>query len=528
MKRSISISGLLFASISAIIGSGWLFSAFYASTLAGPASLLSWLIGGFFILIIAFVFAEICSMLPVTGSSARIPQYTHGTLVSYLFAWMTWLACVAFTAAEVQAVVQYADFYIPALTNGTTGQLTVHGYFAATVLMMIVSFINVYSIRWLIRCNSSLTVLKLAIPSIIVVTILLSRFSVAQTIHAGGSDFMPMGMEGVLTAIASGGIVFAFNGFKQAAEMAGEAKNPGVSIPLAIVGSVSICMVLFLLIQIAFLNSVEASNLTNGWGHLALLHNSIPLASIIASDHASMLLPILYVAAVIAPFAAGLMYCSGAARSLYGMSKSGYLPTLFQKLTPQGNPYLAISVNFGLGMCLFAPLPGWQTMMNFLTSMLAISYAAGPLCMAALRRQVPKQYRPIRLPFGYAWSFIAFYMCTLLAYWNGWSILSIAGFAILAGFVILFVYRRFSKKLHIRLNMRESIWVWPYFVGLLLISYLGNFGGGAGVLSFKICMVLLLFLCAFVFYLAVKFCLPSQETQHYIHALHLDHTKARA
>ncbi len=55
MRGRISTIGLLFASISAILGSGWLFSAYYTSTYAGPASILSWVIGGILVMIIAFV-----------------------------------------------------------------------------------------------------------------------------------------------------------------------------------------------------------------------------------------------------------------------------------------------------------------------------------------------------------------------------------------------------------------------------------------------------------------------------------------
>ena len=53
MKRSISSTALLFMSVSAILGSGWLFSAYYSAQYAGPAVLLSWLIGGFIIVVIA-------------------------------------------------------------------------------------------------------------------------------------------------------------------------------------------------------------------------------------------------------------------------------------------------------------------------------------------------------------------------------------------------------------------------------------------------------------------------------------------
>ena len=84
--------GLLFMSMSAILGSGWLFASSYANTLAGPSSLVAWCVGGLLVIIIAFVFAEICTMIPVVGASSRIPHYTHGTLTSYAFAWIIWLS----------------------------------------------------------------------------------------------------------------------------------------------------------------------------------------------------------------------------------------------------------------------------------------------------------------------------------------------------------------------------------------------------------------------------------------------------
>ena len=83
-KRSISSISLLFASISAILGSGWLFAAYYTAQLAGPGAFLAWILGGVAVIIIAYTYAEISAMIPVTGSTARIPRYTHGTIVSFV------------------------------------------------------------------------------------------------------------------------------------------------------------------------------------------------------------------------------------------------------------------------------------------------------------------------------------------------------------------------------------------------------------------------------------------------------------
>src|SRR3989338_8159040 len=116
MKRSVSTLTLLFTSVSAILCSGWLFSAYYASTIAGPSALLGWIIAGLCIIFIAFVFAELAAMLPVMGSSTRIPHMTHGTLVGFMYSWVIWLCYAALPPTEVQAIVQYTSFYHPSLT----------------------------------------------------------------------------------------------------------------------------------------------------------------------------------------------------------------------------------------------------------------------------------------------------------------------------------------------------------------------------------------------------------------------------
>lgn len=510
INRSISTFGLLLTSVSAIIGSGWLFSAFYTAKIAGPAASLAWLIGGLFAIIIAFVFAEICSMIPVSGSSVRIPHYTHGSILSFMMAWIIWLSYLALMTTEVQAVLQYISFYITDLVRPDSG-LTHKGYLWAGGLMLIVSAINVYSVRWLIRSNSALTVLKIAIPLLIIFIVFKYYFAPAKVFHPVDSSFMPTGWRGVFSALTTGGIVFAFNGFKQAAELAGEAKNPEKSVSFAIIGSVGICLVLFLLLQITFFSSLTVQNLSADWSHLHLSNQNSPLAAILIQDRLQGLLPVLYTAAIIAPLAAALMYCSSASRSLFGMSKNGYIPQFFQKLTPQGNPYWAIIINFAIGMLFFAPLPGWSAMISFLTSLLAITYCVGPICLLTLRHQAPQFNRPMRLPCGQLWAYVAFVICTLLAYWSGWAILSKLIFVFAAGLVTMLIYHARSPMPNAATQWLASLWLWVYVGGLTLLSYLGG-EGGIAYLSFNAVFVLCLIFCALVMWLAVRFKLSSSET----------------
>src|SRR4051794_2864452 len=77
LRRDIGLVPLLFASVGSIIGSGWLLGALTASTIAGPAAILSWVIGGAAVVLLALVHAELGAAYPVAGGSARFPHYSH-------------------------------------------------------------------------------------------------------------------------------------------------------------------------------------------------------------------------------------------------------------------------------------------------------------------------------------------------------------------------------------------------------------------------------------------------------------------
>ncbi|WP_199911587.1 APC family permease [Dongshaea marina] len=194
-QRTLSAPALLFASVTAILGSGWLFAAYNTAKFAGPAAILSWVIGGFLIMFVAFVFAELTTMLPITGSSTRIPQFTHGTLVGFLFSWIIFLSYVSLAPIEVQGVLQYANYFFPGLLK-IDGGLTLHGYLAAAVLMVLMSALNIYSLRWLIRSNNFLTILKIIIPVFISLVILAYTYQPGKIIHSAHSSFAPWDWRG--------------------------------------------------------------------------------------------------------------------------------------------------------------------------------------------------------------------------------------------------------------------------------------------------------------------------------------------
>ena len=117
LKRDIGKIGLLFTGVGSIIGSGWLFGAFNASVMVGPASLISWGLGAVMMIFVALNYAELGVMFPVAGGVIRFPHFSFGSFASFTSGWITWLSVAATVPIEVMAAVQYASSYLPWLMH---------------------------------------------------------------------------------------------------------------------------------------------------------------------------------------------------------------------------------------------------------------------------------------------------------------------------------------------------------------------------------------------------------------------------
>src|ERR687885_337509 len=143
LRREIGFIGLLWASGGSIIGSGWLFGAQKALIAAGPAAVISWVIGGLAILVLALVHAELGGVYPGSGGSARFPHYAFGGAAGASFGWVSFLQAATVAPIEVSAVINYATHY--SFANGWLNKdqtLTASGLVVAVVLMAIISSVN--------------------------------------------------------------------------------------------------------------------------------------------------------------------------------------------------------------------------------------------------------------------------------------------------------------------------------------------------------------------------------------------------
>jgi amino acid transporter len=478
LNRRFSPAHLLMLSINGMLGSAWLFAPLYAAKIAGAASIVAWLIGGAATAVIALTFAELSVLVPVAGGTAQIPQLSHGALTSFILGWLAWISALTMAPIEVQAVLQYASTYFPSLIHIVNGipELTGIGLGWATVLMLGLCIVNIASFNGLVRFNFILFLFKTVVIVLAVATLTSTSFHTSNFSDMSNA-FSPTGWKAILSAVAMGGIAFAFTGFKHGVELAGEAKNTQLAIPLAIVGSVVVCLLLYLGLQVAFIGALDPAHLVNGWANVSFTGDVGPFAGLAATLGLVWLLKILYFDAAVSPLGAGLIYVTSTARILYAMGQIGYFPKILTKVNQQKFPVVAIMVNFVIGMFLFLPLPGWQSMVGFLVSGMVLSYAMGPIALLVLRRDLPNQKRAFKLPCANFMCLLAFYFCNLISYWTGWETIYKLAIALAIGFTC-FIIAALRGKLKTRnLGLRSAIWIIPYLAGLVLISYLGAFGG---------------------------------------------------
>ena len=517
MQRVINKVSLLFVSVSAMIGAGYLMGMFYAAQLAGPAAIFSWILGGVMIIIVSLTFSELSAMLPLAGGIARFPQFSHGALVSYMMTWLAWIAYALITPVEVQTLLQYIGPYFPQLIEQHLRggiSLSPSGYAIAGLLLVIMSFLNIYGIRLVTKFNNVLVVLKLLLPIIVIITLLSVTFhSTNFTAHGG---FMPYGIKGIFTSLPMAGVIFAFFGFRLSVELGGEVKNPQVALPLALIGSLVICVILYSVLQYVFIAIVPTSALAHGWAHLSFTGDSGPFVGIAAGLGLTWLIVLLYVAAVVSPFGSALMVVTTTARVNYAMSSNGYAPQSMLKLNQKGVPYIAIIINLVVGLILLAPLPGWKQLVGFVIAALVISHSIVPIALVSLRKQVPHVHRPFRLPAGTLISLVAFIILSLVAYWTGWHTIWKMYVIGVIGLILLILYRLTQIGKKPPLHAKHAWWLIPYFVGIGLFSYYGNFGGGKGYLPFGMDMVYVAIFSVVIFFLGTAQRLAPAEAREQI------------
>jgi amino acid transporter len=519
LRRSVGFYGLMFVSLGSIIGSGWLLGALTAAKVAGPASILSWILAAGMLSLLALTYAELGAAYPVAGGSARFPYYSHGPIAGFTAGWAAWLQAVFVAPIEVLAVITYVNsvgwvnqhFNMISAMGDKAGLLNGQGLVVAIILMMLFTTMNLAGAKFLSDSNVIVVLWKTAVPVLAIAVVAWLQFNPAN-FHAGGG-FMPFGFHGVFAAL-TGGVVFALQGFEQAVQLAGEARNPKKDLSRAILTAMAIGAVLYSLLQVVMIGGLNPLHIAKDWSKplgtdpsaygawytLAIAVGAIWLAKVLIID------------AIISPAGTGIVYVAATARLSYALGEEREMPAALATTNKKGVPVVSIIVAAVIGSLALGPFKSWTALVGVVTAATAIMYAFAPVSLAALHKVDGSRPRSYRVPMPKLLLPAAFCSANLIIYWGGFGTTWKLACAIGAGLVLFAVgaWRSGSGAQH---TIRNAFWIAPWFGGQVLIGWLGRYGNGVrNLLPNWVDLAVVIVFSLVIFYWAVSLTLTSERT----------------
>lgn len=482
LKRDVGFWGLMFVSLGCIIGSGWLMGALNAAKLAGPASLITWVLGAIMLSVLALVYSELATTYPVAGGAGRYAGYSLGRISGFFSGWASFLATVFIPPIEVLAAIAYMNsvgwfkhhFNMLQLTGANAGLLNTRGLIVAICMMVLFTAINLAGAKFMSDSNTWAVIWKAAVPLLAIGVIALSSFHLHNfhTQNAGG--FMPHGWNGVFAAL-TGGVVFALEGFEQAVQLAGEAKNPKKDMSRAILVAMGIGALLYTVLEVVFIAGINPLDL-HSWDDPMPKGDYGAYYTLALGIGATWLATILVIDAVISPAGTGIIYVGTSARLTYALSAEKEIPTVFRKVNARGVPYIAILFSAVLGCVAFGPFKSWATMVNVITGATAFMYSFAPLALATLRDRDVNRTRTYQAPMPKVLLPLAFIFTNLIVYWGNWQTTWKLTIFLVVG-LVLFVISGMRHGSIRSEDLRAAAWIPVWLLGTLIISYYGNFKG---------------------------------------------------
>ncbi|MEM3036405.1 MAG: APC family permease [Thermoplasmata archaeon] len=477
-KRDLSLFNLIMLNAMGMIGSGWLFASLYAASYAGPiGAILSWVIAGIIVILMALTFMEVSTAFPLAGGSTPIAEMSHGKLAGFLAGWGAWLSDIMTPPIEAIAMVTYLSFFVKGLVN-KSGTLLPLGYVIAIITLVIILIINLQAVKIFGNITSAIMIWKWAIPALAAITLITLALHPTNFI-AYGSFYQ--GYSGIFGALVLGGIVFSFEGYRAAINMAAEAKHKDY-IWKSVIIAVVLVLTLYIVLQIAFIGAIDwtfAGVTPGNWGALSsstLL--SGPFAEEASAVGLGWLVVILMIDAVISPLGAGISYFAYPARIFQSMAEYGYAPKTFADLHQKKKiPAKALILGFVVGLAFLYEFPGWHLLVGILTSTLVIAYVIGPASINVLRRTAPNVERLFVLKGAKIIAPIAFIFTFLIVYWSTWPLTGEVVAVVLAG-LIMFAYYYHKNGFSVE-DIKSGLWMVVLLIIVAILSYIGpsNYGG---------------------------------------------------
>jgi len=247
------------------------------------------------------------------------------------------------------------------------------------------------------------------------------------------------------------------------------------------VGSVLIALVIYVLLQIAFIGAVSPQSIANGWHSLNF---DSPLAQLALALNLNWLAMLLYLDAFVSPSGTGSIYTATTARMIYAMEKNNTLPKVFGNLHPlYGVPRQAMWLNLAVCFIFLFFFRGWGTLAAVISVAVIISFLTGPISLIALRTHAADVHRPLRLRGMSVIAPFAFICASLVLYWARWPLTGQVILLVVGALPIFFYYQAKNGWTGFYREFQAAIWLIGYLPAMAFISFIGSEAfGGIGIL----------------------------------------------
>jgi len=462
LKRSLNALNMVSMGIGCIIGAGiFVLTGKAAAMHAGPAITLSFVLAGFACALAALCYAELASVLPVSGSAYT---YAYATL-GELFAWaMGWLLILEYGLASATVAVGWSGYVVSFLNDfgihipaqfanpwglalftrdglpmmGSSGQqLTGIFNLPAFIGIILVTILLIIGIKESAKVNNVIVIIKV---SVVLVFIAVGAFYINKL---NWSPYIPaptgkpgeFGFDGILKA--AGVIFFAYIGFEAVSTAAQEAKNPQRDIPIGILGSLCICTILYILVS-AVLTGIVPYTMLNVPDPIAIAVDRIGLG---------WLSFVIKIGAIMGLSSVMLVLVYGQTRIFYMMSLDGLIPRFFSNIHPKFKTPHYNTVFVGAIISIAAALTPLNTLGNLVSMGTLAAFTIVCFSVMYLRKMRPDLHRPFTVPFMPYIPIAGIMACAYLMYGLGWQVFVTLKTYFISGILIYFIYGRYKSKL---------------------------------------------------------------------------------
>jgi len=414
LKRTLGAMDLVLLGIGAIIGTGiFVLTGRAAAGNAGPAVALSFIVAGVASVFAGLCYAEMASMIPVAGSAYTYAYATLGEFIAWIIGWDLILEYLVAAAAVSVGWSGYVGAFVQHLTGKPLPQKwsqspitwaadhssTMGGHFVATgdyinlpatLIVLAVTVILVVGIRESARFNAVIVFVKLAVVLAFV------AFGVKFISPENWHPFIPknegtfgrFGISGIFQGATM--VFFSYIGFDAVSTAAQETRNPQRDVPIGILGSLSVCTVLYIAVSMVLTGLVPYTQLN-------VPH---PIAVGIAVTGIGWLETAVEVGAIAGLTSVMLVMLMGQPRIFFSMAVDGLFPQVATKIHPRfGTPYITTIIT-GVVCAITGGLLPIEVLAELTSIGTLFAFVLVSLGVMMLRIRQPGLKRVFRVPGG--------------------------------------------------------------------------------------------------------------------------------